>query len=259
MRITYLQIRQQYTRIWNSIRNSITRSIQWITERKLPSVPYGKIWSYSRLPVFILVTIIFFLYLVPVLQEWTMRTRKYSQEELSPEEIKKIANYTAVTKKSVQSLERKLAALTPRAPYLVINTSQNDFSLYNNHKLIRKGRCSTGSYVLMEDGNQQKWMFETPKGKFRIQGKTTSPVWKKPDWAFIESGMPVPPENHPSRYEFGVLGDYALSLGDGYLIHGTIYKRFLGLPVTHGCIRLNDEDLEAVYRTMPAGSRVYIY
>ena len=40
------------------------------------------------------------------------------------------------------------------------------------------------------------------------------------------------------------LGDYALALGDGYLIHGTIYKRFLGMPVTHGCVRLNDEDLE---------------
>jgi len=65
--------------------------------------------------------------------------------------------------------------------------------------------------------------------------------------------------NHFTRFEYGVLGDYALSLGDGYLIHGTLYQRFLGLPVTHGCIRLNDENLELVYRSLQVGSKVYIY
>ena len=71
------------------------------------------------------------------------------------------------------------------------------------------------------------WMFKTPKGVFQIRGKTTSPVWKKPDWAFVEEGLPVPSVNHNSRFEYGVLGDYALSLGDGYMIHGTLYQRFL--------------------------------
>jgi lipoprotein-anchoring transpeptidase ErfK/SrfK len=56
-----------------------------------------------------------------------------------------------------------------------------------------------------------------------------------------------------------VLGDYALSLGDGYLIHGTLYKRLLGMPVTHGCIRLNDDDLEKVYRTLDYNSKVIIF
>jgi L,D-transpeptidase YbiS len=112
---------------------------------------------------------------------------------------------------------------------------------------------------LLESGEEQKWMFKTPKGQFRIQGKTTSPVWKKPDWAFVEEGLPIPPPNHHTRYERGVMGDYALSLGHGYLIHGTLYQRFLGLPVTHGCVRLDDEDLEAVYHSLSVGSRVFIY
>jgi L,D-transpeptidase YbiS len=43
------------------------------------------------------------------------------------------------------------------------------------------------------------------------------------------------------------------------MIHGTIYKRFMGLNVTHGCVRLGDEDLEMVYNTMGVGSKVYIY
>ncbi|MDP4680055.1 MAG: L,D-transpeptidase, partial [Cyclobacteriaceae bacterium] len=114
-------------------------------------------------------------------------------------------------------------------------------------------------YILLKNGDQQQWMFKTPKGIFKILGKTTSPVWKKPDWAFVEAALPVPSANHSSRFEYGVLGDYSLSLGNGYLIHGTLYQRFLGLPVTHGCIRLNDENLEMVYKTLKVGAKVYIY
>jgi len=29
--------------------------------------------------------------------------------------------------------------------------------------------------------------------------------------------------------------------------------------VTHGCIRLGDEDLEVVFKSLNVGSRVYIY
>ena len=94
---------------------------------------------------------------------------------------------------------------------------------------------------------------------YKVLGKVTNPVWRRPDWSYVEEGLPIPSANDPSRWEAGVLGDYALSIGDGYLIHGTIYKRFLGMPVTHGCIRMNDEDLEAVYKTLDLGSKVYIY
>jgi len=159
----------------------------------------------------------------------------------------------------IVSLEKKLARLTPGGSYLVVNTSDNTFFLYKSGKLIRNGICSTGSYIKLELNDEKHWVFQTPKGVFTIRGKIVSPVWRKPDWAFIEEGLPVPSASDPSRYERGVLGDYALSLGDGYLIHGTLYKRFLGQPVTHGCIRMNDEDLEDTYNTLPVGAKVFIY
>jgi L,D-transpeptidase YbiS len=56
-----------------------------------------------------------------------------------------------------------------------------------------------------------------------------------------------------------VLGKYALSMGDGYLVHGTPYERLLGMPVSHGCIRLGASDLEAVHSALPIGAPVYIY
>ena len=156
-------------------------------------------------------------------------------------------------------MERRLSTLIPTGNYLVINTSENSFKLYSYGSLRLEGFCSTGSYILLEADSTQQWIFKTPQGAFRIQGKIKYPVWRKPDWAFIEEGVPVPPPHVPERYEYGVLGDYALSLGRGYFIHGTLYERLLGMPVTHGCIRMNDNDLKTVYNALQEGSRVFIF
>jgi L,D-transpeptidase ErfK/SrfK len=161
--------------------------------------------------------------------------------------------------KEIEVTGKKLGSYIPKNHYLIINSTENTFFLYKGTELVREGKCSTGSYLQLEKGEKQKWLFKTPKGEFKIRNKRTDPVWKKPDWAFVEEGLPVPSANHPSRFEYGVLGDYALSLGDGYLIHGTLYQRYLGLPVTHGCVRLSDPDLEAVYKALPMGAKVYIF
>jgi hypothetical protein len=63
-----------------------------------------------------------------------------------------------------------------------------------------------------------------------------------PDWAFIEEEDLL--RNWSDRIDKASLGDYALYLGDGYMIHGTLYQRYLG-RVTHGCIRLGDADLSS--------------
>lgn len=199
-----------------------------------------------------------FVYMVPVTQELFIKQTpppKSNSTEISPKLKKAIES----SQKELQNLNKKYEAMTPRQAYLVINTSDNHFFLYRDRKLVREGFVSTGSYVRLQSHDDREWLFKTPKGKQTVKGKITNPVWRRPDWAFIEEGLAVPSATHPSRYEYGVLGDYALSLGDGYLIHGTLYKRFLGMPVTHGCIRMNDEDLEATFKTLNVGSRVYIY
>jgi lipoprotein-anchoring transpeptidase ErfK/SrfK len=201
----------------------------------------------------------YFLYIVPSFQEMGKRQKTYtvsSELKNDPDYKKQITSLG----RDVQRLSRKFTNYTPGQSYIVINTTDNRFFLYRNKKLIREGFCSSGSYTRLStaDGNRE-WIFKTPKGQFWIQQKITKPLWIRPDWSFVEEGLPIPPPNDESRFEFGVLGDYAMSLGDGYLMHGTLYKRFLGMPVTHGCVRLNDEDLEAIYNTLNIGSKVYIF
>ncbi len=172
----------------------------------------------------------------------------------------------APTKRDVSRLEKQLRILkekltrqTPNAPYLIVDTSQNRIYLKSGDMLLHEAVCSSGSYVLLKASNNQQWMFSTPRGVFRILGKHNAPVWRRPDWAFVEEGLPIPAPYAKERYEAGVLGEHGIDFGNGYLIHGTLYQRQLGLPVTHGCIRLGDEDLRIVYRNLQVGSEIFIY
>lgn len=225
-----------------------------------------KLFKALRILLWILVSVltvlfvfVFIIYLVPRLQETASGQKakfKTDQELRNDQNFKK---QTALLSRDIQRLSKKYISYTSGQSYIVINTTDNRFFLYRNKKLIREGFCSSGSYTMLKTEGEKKWIFKTPKGKYLIQGKITSPVWRRPDWAFVEEGLTIPSQSDPSRYEYGVLGDYAMSIGDGYLIHGTLYKRFLGMPVTHGCVRLNDEDLEAIYNTLSIGSKVYIF
>jgi hypothetical protein len=69
----------------------------------------------------------------------------------------------------------------------------------------------------------------------------------------------IPPSGTKHRSIQGELGHYRLDMGDGYLLHGTPYAKSIGAAVTHGCVRLHDEDIEWLYENVPVGTKVYIY
>jgi len=163
------------------------------------------------------------------------------------------------SKTNIASLQNKLSELMPEKPYILINTTENRFVLRNARDTIRTGVCSTGKdeILIYPDGTRKP--FKTPKGMFAVQLKRRDPVWTKPDWAFIEEGLKPPSARSSERYDEATLGAYALNIGDGYMLHGTLYQRFLGLPVTHGCVRLGDADLEVIFNTLDKGAKVFIY
>jgi len=160
--------------------------------------------------------------------------------------------------KEIAALEKKVDKLTNQGPYLIVNTTENKFYLYSENQLIRQGPCSTGKNEKLIAG-KKTFRFKTPRGVHKVLRKQKNPVWAKPDWAFLEEGEPIPPPGDPSRFDEFTLGPYKLEIGDGYMVHGTIWKRFMGQSVTHGCIRMLDDDIEAVYMTLPVGSKVIIY
>ncbi len=153
-----------------------------------------------------------------------------------------------------------LERVRPQGMYIVVDTYRNRLRLVETGKVVREALCSTGTgIVLIDPRNKKKWVFDTPLGERIIERKQKNPVWMKPDWAFIEEGEEPPPPGSPDRVDPYSLGDYGLYMGDGYIIHGTLFKSLLGRRVTHGCIRLGDEDLEYLYHNVPIGTRVYLY
>lgn len=158
------------------------------------------------------------------------------------------------------NLDPRLKGWFPRGRYVVVDTGQNRVYLRQGLKTLYEAIASTGSGMALQDPRNPEggWKFETPRGVFTITHKLQNPLWVKPDWAFIEEGLPIPTKVN-DRFESGTLGDYALGFGNGYFIHGTLYTRLLGTNVTHGCIRLGDDDLRYIYHSVPIGTTIIIF
>lgn len=102
--------------------------------------------------------------------------------------------------------------------------------------------------------------WETPLGSWHIISKQTDPVWRPPASIRAEAAergetlpkvVPAGPENP--------LGRHALRLNiPSYLIHGTDKPWGIGMRVTHGCLRMYPEDIEALYDEIPVGTPVRI-
>ena len=102
--------------------------------------------------------------------------------------------------------------------------------------------------------------WRTPLGRSEIVSKTLNPTWYPPesireehaaDNRFLPKVVPPGPDNP--------LGNHALRLSlPGYLIHGTNKPSGLGMRVTHGCIRMFPEDIEALFEAVPIGTPVRI-
>jgi lipoprotein-anchoring transpeptidase ErfK/SrfK len=100
----------------------------------------------------------------------------------------------------------------------------------------------------------------------RLQGNTVveddnGTVRELPPGKLIAAGdaVIVPPVDTPQRHFDKVLGRYRLNLGNGYAIHGTDETDKLGQSVSHGCVRLGDDDIARLYAMAHVGDAVIIY
>lgn len=103
---------------------------------------------------------------------------------------------------------------------------------------------------------RQDWA--TPLGNTRITSKVANPSWTPPQSIreeAIADGDPLPAVVPPGPDN--PLGNYALRLAlPGYLLHGTNRPYGVGMRVTHGCIRMYPEDIEALFGRVPVGTSV---
>jgi L,D-transpeptidase YbiS len=159
----------------------------------------------------------------------------------------------------VHKLEAAESRLYPGGPVILVDTAQSRISLMLGSRIVAHGTCSAGNGMELTDTTgKRSWTFDTPRGHFLVLGKVANPVWIRPDWSYVEEGEPIP-KDRSQRVTANVLGDYAIAFGNGYFIHGTLYTRLLGVNVTHGCIRVDDDVLKKLYAAAQPGTPIWIY
>ena len=107
-----------------------------------------------------------------------------------------------------------------------------------------------------------KMDWNTPLGTTRIVSKVKDAPWIPPKSVREEHAkrgedlpavVPGGPDNPMGRYKM------ALGIpGGSYFIHGTNRPAGIGMQVTHGCMRLYPEDIEALYGMVQIGTTVTI-
>lgn len=75
----------------------------------------------------------------------------------------------------------------------------------------------------------------------------------------FEGKIFIPPLTSVQRKVPAVLGTHKLEIGNGYLIHGTNAETSIGDAVSHGCVRMYNEDVAQLYELVPVGTAVYIF
>ena len=99
----------------------------------------------------------------------------------------------------------------------------------------------------------------TPRGRFKVRGKTKNPTWVIPE--SIRREHIAEDGDHRRSIAGGhpdnPLGKYRIELTiPYYTIHGTNNPWGAGMPVSHGCARLYPEDIEHLFPFVEAGMPV---
>ena len=111
--------------------------------------------------------------------------------------------------------------------------------------------------------------WETPTGRFEVLQKVPNPVWVHPVSGdrVEEQGVNNPLGSHWIAFHRDCRGRDAHD-GDAWItikgcttttgFHGTPHRWTVGRAVSHGCVRLYNEDVRALYRQVSLGTQVTV-
>jgi hypothetical protein len=126
--------------------------------------------------------------------------------------------------------------LRPVKKRVIIYRGARRFEFWDGARLIRKGRVAVG-----------KPGAETPLGLFYVTDKFNPAI--DPDWAILGA----------YAFETSAYSKLTDWPGGGIVgVHGTPWPELLGQAVSHGCIRLSNENILFLRHRVPLGTPVKI-
>ncbi|HEY9695589.1 MAG TPA: L,D-transpeptidase [Oculatellaceae cyanobacterium] len=137
--------------------------------------------------------------------------------------------------------DQKASSVTPKlATQLVIKLSERRVYVYQKNQVLAKYPIAIG---------RTKW--ETPKGNFKVFHKERNPAWENPfTGKVISSG----PDNPLGVAWIGFWSDGRNQIG----FHGTPQENLVGQAVSHGCVRMRNKDVTALFEQVEIGTPVKV-
>ncbi len=141
---------------------------------------------------------------------------------------------------AIQPLESKSEAQEKTESRIVVNLSERRVQLYQGNQLL-------DSYAIAV----AKPGWETPTGTFQVLDMEQNPTWVHPI-----TGISVPPgsDNPLGAAWIGFLSNEEGEIG----FHGTNQEELIGEAVSHGCLRMRNEDVKALYAHIGKGTTVIV-
>lgn len=123
---------------------------------------------------------------------------------------------------------------------LLLNLKKRRVFVYQGQKIIASYPGAIG---------RRGW--ETPTGQFRVIQMVREPVWEHP-----LTGQLVPSgKNNPLGARW--LGFW--TDGENFIgFHGTPPENLIGRAVCHGCVRMRDRDIKALFEKVQIGTSVIV-
>ena len=96
---------------------------------------------------------------------------------------------------------------------------------------------------------QDDW--RTPVGEFKVINKLENPAWQHP---ITKETIAPGPDNPLGTRWIGFWSDGQAQIG----FHGTNQEDLIGEAVSHGCVRMRNKDVQALYQQVDIGTSVKI-
>ncbi len=96
---------------------------------------------------------------------------------------------------------------------------------------------------------QADW--QTPTGEFYVVNKIENPAWQHP---ITKDEVPPGPDNPLGSRWIGFWSDGQAQIG----FHGTNQEELIGEAVSHGCVRMRNQDIQDLYQRVEVGTAVKI-
>jgi hypothetical protein len=157
----------------------------------------------------------------------------------------------AKLEQDTQFLNYRIASLSRREPYLVINRAERRLTLAVQDKTVLETK-----YQFRQLEGQDEYS-SLPRATLEVLSKQVRTTWCRPDWLYRLEGV-TPATDSAERCVRDAFGAGAVYLGGDLVIHGRVSEDVPPEAIDHNYIELDSMSLKTIVDAVKPGTLVLI-